>query len=266
MYKKLTLLFLLTLFLIPFISSAPPQQTENGYQIRTAIPSYLKQSTYFDAHAHVFLVSDGTYVTDATCYLHLYNKNGTHIYTGIDNVVSNNFDYGWDIDGGNFSEIGTHTYIIQCNGTVGVDDFGGFVAGEFYVNGFGEGINEGTSLNFNYAMIFLLALFILVVVGIFTIEHYIAKFALYWIAHILFVVGTFSVWQFNIGYGMAYMGLAGIFKVLFYVGIIAVLPMMIMSMVWIFYIHTVNEDMKRWMEKGMPEVEAQRRAKNRRRY
>jgi hypothetical protein len=99
-------------------------------------------------------------------------------------------------------------------------------------------------------MLFMMILFLLAVAGIFFVDHYIGKFALYWISHVLFIVGTFSMWQFHQGYEISYFGLAGAWKVLFWVGISAVLPMIILSLAWIFYIHTFNEHVEKLVENG----------------
>jgi len=93
-------------------------------------------------------------------------------------------------------------------------------------------------------------LFVMALVGLFTIDNYIGKLALYWVAHVLFVVGTFSMWQFNWGYTTSYLGMAGFWKVLFYVSTIAVFPMIILSLAWIFYIHLFNEHFQKLIDKG----------------
>jgi len=127
----------------------------------------------------------------------------------------------------------------DCSIIADFNDLGGFSENGLFVNGFGEELTEANASMFNYSMMFLMILFVLTLVGLFMVEHYIGKFALYWIAHLLFVIGTFSMWQFNWGYAISYTGLAGIWKVLFYVSTIAVLPMILLSMVWIFYIHAL---------------------------
>ena len=254
-----SMIFMFCLISISMVSSAPPQETTSGYIIRTAFADHLQLNKGFDVHAHVFLESDGTPVTDANCTLHLYTKDGHHLYEGSDAVVSHNFDYAWDLSAGNFSEIGTHTYIIQCDGSVGVDDFGGFISGEVYINGFGEELTTGSSINFNMGMLFLFMLFSMAMIGLFGIENIVGKFACYWIAHLLFIVGTFSVWQYSAGYGVYYLGLAGIFKVLFYVSIIAMFPMMIMSIAGLITYWATDKKVQRLIDKGMPEAEAYRR-------
>lgn len=110
-------------------------------------------------------------------------------------------------------------------------------------------------------MMFLMILFLLAIVGMVLTENYIGKFTLYWVAHLFFIVGTFSIWQFTQGYAIAYVGLAGIWKVLFYFSIGAVVPMVFLSMAWVFYIHTFNEHFEKLVDKGVDPEEAFKIAK-----
>jgi len=59
--------------------------------------------------------------------------------------------------------------------------------------------------------------------------------------------------------------LAGVWKVMFYVSITAVFPMILLSIAWMFYIHTMNDDIKKMMDRGMDEDEAYSRSKSNRR-
>lgn len=262
MNKKLLILIFISVFLFSFISSAPPQETATGFYVRSGVANTITLNENYDAHVHVFDYDTGLpIITGISCYLHLYNETGHHICEMEDNTASHDFDYSFDISSGNFSTIGTRQIIIQCNNS----EKGGFFSEEIIVNGYGEQITEGISLNFNFAMIFLMILFVMAIIGLFSFENPSGKLAFYWVAHILFVIGTFSVWQFNEGYGIAYVGLAGIFKVLFYVSATAIFPMVILSMAWIIYYHTMNEHMQKMMDKGMSPEEAFARAKEKKR-
>ena len=111
-------------------------------------------------------------------------------------------------------------------------------------------LTDANASMFNYSMMFLIFLFVLAIVCLFLTEHYIGKFSLYWVTHVLFIVASFSVWQFNQGYALSFFGLAGVWRVLFYVSIIAVLPMILLSLAWIFYIHAFNEHFQKLVNKG----------------
>jgi hypothetical protein len=117
-------------------------------------------------------------------------------------------------------------------------------------------------------VLFLLLTFLIIsVIGIFQVENYMGKFALYWVSHLLIVVWTFSVWQITNGFLIGFVGLAGIFKVLFYVLTIAIFPMIILSIAWIVYIHLFNEHFQKLVDKGEdPETAFTITKKKRRRW
>lgn len=134
MAKKIIFIFLL-LFSISFAMSAPPQQNTDGFIIRSGIQEYLKQGVLYDAHVHVFNEVDGLPITEnIECYFHIYNITGNHILTAMDNTSSNTFDYSVDIPASSLDKTGVYQIIIQCNGTVGPDEKGGFFSQEIYVN------------------------------------------------------------------------------------------------------------------------------------
>ena len=251
---------ILLITILPMVMSAPPQETITGLYIRTSMPTHVQKDMAFDVHAHVFDVDTGLpVIEDLGCHLHLYTKDGHHQYEGYDEIISHNFDYGWDVAGGNLTQTGTHTYIIQCNGTFGATDKGGFISGEFYVNGYGEPLETGASVNFTGAMAFLFLFFALCLMGVVGIKNPLGKVACYFTAHILFIVGTFSGWQFNQGYGTYYLGVAGIYKVLFYFSAIALFPMIILSIAGMIIYYASGKKIQELMDHGMPEAEAYKR-------
>lgn len=243
---------------ISLVSSAPAIKQVNtgntGYDIQ--FPKYIviEKDKNFTFHSHIFNISNGYPIGngDTNCFLHLYEDNGGHILKT--QMTFDGIEWETLILGSNFSHVDTHGYIVYCNSSIA--GLGGFASGSFEVTNNGETLSEATSINFNFAMLFLMILFITSIVGIFTTENYIGKFVLYWVAHLLFIIGTFSLWQFNYGYTIAYIGLAGIYKVMFYISAIAVVPMVFLSMAWIFYIHTFNEHFQKLVDKGIDTEEA----------
>jgi len=240
------LIFLMAM--IVFVSAVKPTVTfDGGLHIETTAPSYIRTGFDHEFETHVFNETTGYPITSGIdCYYNLYHKDGDHEAEGYDAVPSHTFDYAYTFTGGNFTSRGEYQLKIQCNDT----QFGGGEEIFFWVNDYGEELTEANASSFNYSMMFLMILFVLAIVGLFVTEHYIGKFALYWICHVLFIVGTFSIWQFNQGYGLAFFGLAGIWKVLFYVSTIAVVPMILLSIAWIFYIHAFNEHFQKLVDKG----------------
>ena len=266
MDKKIVgLTIFIILVMIGFMLTAGAKQSidittsDTGLIIQPVGKDYIRTGMDHEFELHVFNKTDGAYiVADTTCYMHLYHKDGNHVYEGIDNVVAHDFDYAFDLNGTNFTSRGEYQAKFQCNHSSGV---AGGVETFFWVNDYGEELTDANSSNFNSSMWFLMILFVLALVGLFVTEHYIGKFVLYWVCHVLFVIGTFSVWQFNMGYAIAYVGLASIWKILFWVSITAVIPMVILSMVWIFYIHLFNEHFEKLISKGNDTETAFRMAK-----
>ena len=244
--------------MISFVSAVKPSTTivttDSGLLVEPTIKDYLRTGEDHSFEIHLFNQSDGSYiVSDTSCYMHLYHKDGSHIYEGVDNSVDHDFDYSFDLTGGNFSSRGEYQAKFQCNHTSGI---AGASEIFFLVNDYGEDLSEAESHTFNMSMIFLIILFTMAIVGLFVIENYIGKFVLYWVCHLLFIAGTFSIWQFNMGYAIGFVGLAGIWKVLFYVSTIAVTPMIFVSIAWIVYIHLFNEHFQKLIDKGVDTEEA----------
>ncbi len=238
---------------ISLVSAVKPSTTvvtsDTGLIIEPTLKDYIRTGEDHEFEIHVFNKSDGSYiVSDTSCYMHLYHKDGNHVFEGVDNSVSHDFDYAFDLIGGNFTSRGEYQVKFQCNHTSGI---AGGIEIFFFVNDYGEELSQAESHTFNMSMIFLMVLFAMAIIGLFIIENYIGKFALYWVAHLFFIVGTFSIWQFNMGYAIGFVGLAGIWKILFYVSTIAVVPMVFLSIAWIFYIHTFNEHFQKLVDKGM---------------
>ena len=90
-----------------------------GLKIKYPPINNLVTNQSFNFHFHVFNSTNGVPLKPAdfpiTCYFHLYNSTGSHIYVAETNETEHIFDFGFDVDGGNFSIPGYYSYIIQCN-------------------------------------------------------------------------------------------------------------------------------------------------------
>ena len=261
--KKLSLIFIFSLLCVMTLVTAPKPVTsvstsDDSYSVETATPSYIRTGEDHEFETHVFNSTSGyPIITGIGCYYHLYYMDGNHHAEGYDDTPSHIFDYAFTFSGTNFTGRGEYQLKVQCNDST----LGGGEEIFFWVNDYGEELTEANASSFNFSMMFLMILFLLAVVGLYVSDHYIVKFALYWVCHVLFIVGTFSVWQFNQGYALSYFGLAGVWKVLFYVSTISVFPMLILSLAWIFYIHTFNEHFQKLIDKGGNTEDAFRIAK-----
>lgn len=158
-YLFSTYILVLLITITPIFSQEinTPQVTSGIPDIDITYPKYeyVQQNTNFTLHTHLFNGSNGVPLyTQPSCYLHLYNPNGKHTIE----VEMGNDDNGLEkelfINGGNFSEIGTHAYLIYCNLTS--VRIGGFADGVFEVteNGLEPEINSTPLMIYLLAILF----------------------------------------------------------------------------------------------------------------
>ena len=264
MHKKTFVLLFCMIFFLSLVSAVKPLssvETTQGFIVESVDQTYVRTGEDYEFEVHVFNATTGLHINEGiSCYFHMYNKSGNHIVELEDSTSGHNFDYSFNVAGGNWTR-GNFVVKIQCNAT----NYGGGEELFVRVNDYGEELTDPLGSNFHQGMWMLMILFSISLFGVFKVENPSGKLACYWVAHLFFVIGTFSVWQYNMGYTIAYSGLAGIFKVLFYVSITAVFPMILLSIAWMFYIHTMNDTIKGFMDRGMDEDEAYSRAKSNRR-
>lgn len=251
---------LFSMVLVSAVSPFTPQATETGIVIAYPKYEYVQQNTDFTLHFHAFNSTD--YLTNVTtsCILHIYSITGDHI--AEENAT---FDPPYDFEVeviGNFTNTGTHAYIISCDNGAEV----GFASGSFEVLPNGLYL-EQTDVILFYGAIIVLTLFLIgSLLCLASWNNYIARFVFYWISHLLIILISFSIWQVSNNYLEGYTGIAGIFKILFYFFTIAVFPMVLVSISWIVYIHTLNDDMKALMNKGFSEAEAWQKASKKKKW
>ena len=266
--KNLFLFLFILLLLFSFVRADKIIETKtnvNGLQL--FFPdcyTYLPQNTDYEINIHVSNISNGYPLTniETDCYLHLYNSTGQH--TIESNLLTKDVN-GWDhqliIKGDNLSDVGTHSIYIWCNYT---SSLGGEVRSSFIITESGFEITEGRSIFAIGLLFILICLMFISLYGTFKIENPSGKFALYWITHLFAILICFVGWQFGVEGLLDGTGIVAIFRILFYVLTVAVFPMIILSIAWIFYIHTVNDDIRNMMDKGMPPEEAFKRSTSRR--
>jgi len=262
---------LVTLLCLPLVSAQPPfiQPTElgSGYEIKIPPFGILKQNQDFEFSFHVFNISDGVPITDisTTCQFHLYNNSGNHLFEN--NSIKYEIDHGsvneWEVkvDGGNFSQLGSYSYIVQCNST----GLGGFESVEFEVTGTGQEFTQPKAILFLGLMALLIFLFIIIFKGIqmlpitdeFDEEGTLLSVnKLRYVRPVLYVVEWFLIVALMfIGSNMAlaYMGTALLGDVLFVIFQIMFglsLPMIVVWFVYILYSVFQDKKMKEYTERG----------------
>ena len=148
------------MFMVSLVSAQPPFEQGSfldGFEIKHPIIETLQVNQDVEFEFHVFNSSNGVPIIEGigqdtlSCYFHLYNSTGQHMLELQENTPSHNFDYGFNVTGGNFSSIGEYSYITQCNSSVA----GGFVSVPFIVTGGGVEMTTATALIY---IIFILTL------------------------------------------------------------------------------------------------------------
>lgn len=127
----------------PFSSSTITSSSTDGYIIVPMEIYYAKQNTNFTFNFHVINQSNGVPIQyNSTCFFHLYNSVGKHIYI-LERITvrSELFDYEIPIDKNNFTSSGTYSYIFQCNSS----RFGGAFTSSLEVNDMGRVKNDSSN-------------------------------------------------------------------------------------------------------------------------
>ncbi len=255
MFNKKTKLIFCTIFLfviiLNFVYSAPPvttvQEFPEGYIISENPHEYLKLNQNYQYNFFLYNHSNGILIDNSStnCTFFLANYSGEVLFSQDVEYIPEEDYWKLDIFGGNFSEAGYYTYGVTCQGTKG-----GSLEGVFEVTESGIEITESRS-SLVLGLFGLLVIFLfLSLFSLFKTENPMGKFALYWLSHVLFTLISFVAWQIGVEGLLGGFALIGIFRVLFWIGIISIFPMVLLSMAWIFYYHTVNDHMKKMMEKG----------------
>jgi len=239
---------LIMLFATTLISAQPPFQTVD-IGLTVQYPKFVTISSEedFEFHTHVFNSTNGLLVTNDTtdCYLHTYYNNGSHSSQTKMNFSDNLFDFEIILPALLLID-GQGAYIIQCNASTQ----GGFVSGAVDVTEGGIEITTSRSIT-QLVMVSILMLFVLMsLICLFKVEDYRMKFISYWVSHLLLVIIFFSCWQMGVEQLITGIALTGIFRILFWITIIAVAPMIFVSVAWIVYIHAFNEHFQKLIDKG----------------
>lgn len=255
---------LIFLMIITFVSGAVPVQlninTDTGINVFYPKFDYVQKDASFTLYLHTSNITNGLPIsnTNLDCFLYLYDVDGSHtLESKVLEKDSNGWEHKITLSSGNFSNVGIHGFYIWCNAT----EIGGSAHGIFTVTEGGIEITGGRSI-LVMSLLGLLTFFLLLsLLCMFKIEHYIGKFALYWVSHVLIIIITFIGWQMGVEGLLNGMALTGVFRIMFWIFTIAVIPMVLLSLAWIFYIHAFNEHFQKIIDKGENPEEAFKIAK-----
>lgn len=246
--KQLTLMigvFLLLTFMLQGVNSAPPfvlTTTGDDLQIRTPGLDVLKAGQNFSFPIHVFNSSNGAYITsDTDCFFHLYNSSAFHIVTLNDSIVSFDFDYTFEVLGGNLTT-GSYFAFYQCNSTNGLS---GATRYDFQVTPSGTIPSTAQALIYSFLILVSMFLVLISIYGAFAIDgknefsmggdlinvnfnkYY--KGFLFLLSYLFMIFTTYLTWQVSAQFLLLDLGTA-IFKSLFNILLIG-LPIIIFVLI-----------------------------------
>lgn len=119
--KLVNLLLISLLFCLVLVSAAPPFTTsgDSALTVEPVIIETLKANENYKFQVHVFNTSNGAPINyNTSCYVHVYNVSGNHIYAAENTSIDNRFDYEFLILGDKLP-VGIYQVKFQCNNTNG---------------------------------------------------------------------------------------------------------------------------------------------------
>jgi len=257
-YKKAIFLFTIILFLtiLPLVSSIPPVQiSQSSESLEIAYPQYqyISLGEGFDLYIHVY--NNTNYITGskANCYLDIYNSTGVESMSEIMNAGG--ADYYVSIDSGNFSDLGLHPFIIQCNTTSQV----GFASGVFEVSNSGFELTIGRAM-IDLGLLFILLIFIIgCVILVVRNDNLLSKVGFIGLGYILLIAITFISWNMANDFLFSAPIIVSIFRIMFLTLMIGAFPLLIGAFAWYLIMLFKIKEIEDLMTKGFTFEEAERR-------
>ena len=263
MFNKNFLIMFCMIFLmgITFVSAVPPVTTEFvgsiGLDVEANLQDYYRINEGAEIHIFVFNKSDGGKVISptVTCQVELTNRNGTVLLEGFATADGDHFHMTRNASVVTIA--GSYAVTIVCN----TSEIAGYKTGFFEATEGGIGLDQSRSHLIIGLLAILVFLLFLSLYAVFNVENYIGKFAMYWVSHLLFILIAFVGWQIGVEALLGMVALTGVFKIMFWVLVVAVVPMVFLSMAWIIYLHAFNEHFQKLVDKGMDTESAFKMAK-----
>lgn len=219
--KKLMLLIIIGMFLISFTSATIDC---SPHKINTTLEISFTDDIAGNCNITTLDLPNGSVI-----WINQEMTNTANTFTG-------------SITNWNFTDLGDYHYNLICENGYGDECV--------EVTNNGEAISGSKIALSVVLLLVLITFFILGLLGFIRTEDYKSKFALYWVCHVLIIGITFIAWTTAGNYLSMDGGIVGMFKILFYFFTIASVPMLFLSLAWIFYIHTYNEHFQKLLEKG----------------
>ena len=260
------------LLVVSFVCAVPPMTTVNsfsqGYILKAPIQEFHKQNNAYTFNIHVFNISNGYPVTDANCTLHLYNSSGNHLWEANLSVVEYNFDYSFNVSGGNFSVLGEYHFIIQCYNpdhlTKTSSGFGGFIEDYFFVTKDGNGLPTSLSILYFASLLFLIVGLVLSIVGIINSKELLSKFSFICLTYLMLDLVSFVFYNVASNFVTNSDFLVSALWILWVVLTIGLFPFIIIGFVWCLITIAQSKEISDLIDKGIDPSEAEQRVKSKR--
>ena len=236
MKRWLMIVALMALMIVPAISAQLVYEKDTNFNLK--IPC-----TFNNSYCSSSAVCTLTYIDPDT-------------ETLIDNKTMTNNGAYHNYSIVNTSETGIYIATIFCtdSGFAGVESF------EILITPNGEIADSGKSL-VSLAMLFgLLLFFAFSIGGIFYVKDTRGKFSLYWVTHLLAIAITFIAWQTASGTLSSTPFVGAFFRIIFFVVLIAFLPMFFIGIFFIIKFHFINKNVMELVNAGYSEEDAMRLA------
>jgi len=164
--RKIILVLFLAILLMPYASAVSPaiqaSKQTTGLEVQYPAISLYPVNMSINFAFHVFNSTEGipyNKLGNPSCWYHLYNISGDHIFTTQIATFDDEWDYEVYVNYKNFTKAGLYSYIIQCN----TSTQGGFASVPFELTM--QGIPSPTEFTIFGFCIFFIALMLLMIWG-----------------------------------------------------------------------------------------------------
>ena len=120
----------------------------------------------------------------------------------------------------------------------------------------GEELTDAKSFSYIGLIFFLFCISLISLISIFRLQNFMGKFIMFWVTYLLFFALTFISYQVTDSYFVNVEFLGNFLWILFWIMLIAIVPLVFGSMAFVFYTITYNDHFKKLVEKGMTPEEA----------
>lgn len=248
-------IIMLSLMIIPFISAIPPVQTtisQAGLEIAYPQYEYVKVNSNFTLLVHVYNATNYLTGNMANCYVDLYNPKGIEMCHL--KMTAGSVEYSSPINN-NFTMLGVHSFIIQCNSTSQT----GFANGIFEVTN--SGIELTTAKAFiDIGLLVILLVFFIIIIYIFTsFDNLLSKVGMLGLGYLLLIAIVFISWNMASDFLTSAPFVASMFNIIFIILMAGLFPLIIGGFAWYIVMAFKVKEIERLMDKGMDREEAEHR-------